>query len=154
MERDNILFLDTNVLLTATDESREHHDISRRLIDSAGATGIVLAVSGQIFREYLVVATRPVKVNGLGLHPSEARHNVYAFMSKMSIREETAVTAETLIKLVERYDLKGKRIHDAGVVATMISGGVRNLITQNIYDFSIFADIDAVDIPTAVKLLE
>ena len=55
-----ILFADTNVFLSATDRSREHHAEARELLQAAGAGKAVLAVSGQIIREYLVVATRPV----------------------------------------------------------------------------------------------
>ena len=52
-----ILFVDTNVLLTATDELRPHHQAAQRLIAESGARGVHLAVSGQILREYLVDAT-------------------------------------------------------------------------------------------------
>ncbi len=49
----DVLFLDTNVLLTATDSSRPEHRDAMRLLNEAGGRGLHLAVSGQIFREYL-----------------------------------------------------------------------------------------------------
>ena len=64
----DILFVDTNVLLTATDESRPQHRDAGRLFGESGLHGLHLAASGQILREYLVVATRPPDTNGLGLH--------------------------------------------------------------------------------------
>ena len=52
-----VVFVDTSVLLSATDESRSHHEEARRLIAESGTRGVHLAASGQILREYLVVAT-------------------------------------------------------------------------------------------------
>ena len=57
-----LLLDDTNVFLSATDRSRKHHAEARELLQAAGAGKAILAVSGQIIREYLVVATRPVEV--------------------------------------------------------------------------------------------
>ena len=59
------LFVDTNVLLTATDESRPLHREATRLLTGEVIQGLSLAASGQVLREYLVVATRPADVNGL-----------------------------------------------------------------------------------------
>ena len=54
-------FVDTNVLLCATNRSRPHHDEARVLSRAACEAGS-LALS---VREYLVVATRPSKPTGL-----------------------------------------------------------------------------------------
>ena len=53
------VFIDTNVLLCATDRFRRHHDEARGVFRAARDAGFSLALSGQIVREYLVVATRP-----------------------------------------------------------------------------------------------
>jgi predicted nucleic acid-binding protein len=71
----DILFLDTNILLTATDQSRQHHHLARELIISHQRSGLHFGISGQIIREYMVVATRPVEARGLGLSPNDTIHN-------------------------------------------------------------------------------
>src|SRR5690625_4691600 len=55
--------LDTNVLLAATDEGREEHEAALQILNVWPASGMVLYTSGQLMREYLAVATRPVAGN-------------------------------------------------------------------------------------------
>jgi predicted nucleic acid-binding protein len=70
------VFLDTSVLVAATDESRRHHDTARALIGRGRSVGLPGATSGQVIRECVAVATRPVAANGLGLSPLDALRNV------------------------------------------------------------------------------
>ena len=140
-----ILFVDTNVLLTATDESRSSHREAQRLLAGSGHRGLHLAASGQILREYLVVATRPLDVNGLGLGMRDAATNVSEFLRCMHLYDETEAVARRLRELCVRHDLNGKRIHDANVAATMTVHGIRVLVTQNPGDFTAFQEIEVVD---------
>ncbi len=70
--------LDTNVLLAATDQARERHMQALAALNVWPASGLVLYTSGQIMREYLAVATRPVDRNGLGMGRRDAIANVRA----------------------------------------------------------------------------
>jgi len=140
----DLVFVDTNVLLTATDRSRPNHEAARRLIAESGSRGLHLAVSGQILREYLVVATRPVEVNGLGLGTHDAIANVKAFLRYVGMYEETAETANRLHRLALQHHLRGKRFHDANIVATMSVHGIHSLVTDNVRDFASFSEINVV----------
>lgn len=135
------VFFDTNILLIATDSSRKNHKVAKQLFRSFIEKGYSIGISGQVIREYLVVATRPVSVNGLGLSPSQAVHNAEQFRNRCRFIEETRVSAALLQRLVVQYDLKGKRIHDANIVAAMRSLGIHHLLTENPGDFSCFNDI-------------
>ena len=146
----DLLFIDTNVLLTATDESRPNHAAARRLITESDRNGFHLAASGQILREYMVVATRPMDVNGMGLDPRDAIGNVKAFLRYVSLFDETQATARKLRRLGLKHGLQGKRFHDANIVATMSVHGIRSLVTDNVRDFAAFDDIDAVALCDAV----
>ena len=64
-----MLFLDTNILLAACDEGRRKSAACKELLESGLSGEQSLFASGQVLREFLVVATRPVEVNGLGLTP-------------------------------------------------------------------------------------
>lgn len=146
-----IVFVDTNVLLSATDRSREHHDVSRRLFLAAKRYGYHPAMSGQILREYLVVATRPVAENGLGLSTTEALHNAELFARAPAVFcDEPESVSERLQALARTHDLKGKRLHDANVVATMLVHGISRLVTHNLGDFSGFPEIDVTDAATSL----
>ena len=142
----DILFVDTNVLLTATDESRPHHRDAGRLLGESSLHGWHLAASGQILREYLVVATRPPDANGLGLHVRDATANVSEFLRCIHLYDETVDVARRLRQLGLTYGLHGKRLHDANIVATMSIHGIHALVTQNPGDFAPFDEIDPVTI--------
>ena len=58
--RPDRVMLDTNVLLAATDEGRAEHRDALMIMNEWAAGGTTLCTSGQILREYLAVATRPV----------------------------------------------------------------------------------------------
>ena len=141
-----VVFVDTNVLLSATDESRSHHREACWLIAGSGSRGLHLAASGQILREYLVVATRPAEVNGLGLAVVDATANLYQFLRHLHTYDETEAVAKRLRDLGLSQGLRGKRFHDANIVATMAAHGIRTLVTENEDDFAAFGEIDTVTI--------
>jgi len=66
MMDDKAVLVDTNVLLSATAPLRRLHRAALVVLNDWPNQGIDLTASGQVFREYLVVATRPLEVNGLG----------------------------------------------------------------------------------------
>jgi predicted nucleic acid-binding protein len=138
------IFLDTNVLLSVTDQSREHHQASIHFLDDCRSQGVRLFLSGQVMREYLVVATRPVESNGLGLAPAKASHNLETFMEVARLLPENGETAKQLRTLVSTHALVGKRIHDAGIVATMRSHGLSHLKTWNPDDFARFPGLHLI----------
>jgi len=141
MMRGDLVLIDTNVLLSATVASRADHTTSKTLLDRAPATGIHPVSTGQIFREYLAVATRDPTRNGLGIESSEALHNIRQFRTRLHLLPENREVTATLLGLVEQYHLSGTRIHDANLVAIMRVHDVRTLVTANTGDFEAFDDI-------------
>jgi predicted nucleic acid-binding protein len=129
------VMLDTCVLLTATDEGRKGHLDALRILSQWPT----LYISGQIIREYLVVATRPVRVNGLGLSPADALGNVSAFRQRTTVLAENRAVTERLLGLARDAGCAGKQIHDAGIVATMLAHRVGTVVTGNAVDFARFA---------------
>ena len=144
------LFVDTNVLLIATDESRSLHLEAMQLLAGSVTQDLSLATSGQVLREYLVVATRPVDVNGLGLSTEVAVGNVNEFLGSLSMFEETVEVSSRLRQLAVAHNLSGKRLHDANIVATMKAHDIRALVTENAGDFAPFEDVAIMSITDAV----
>lgn len=132
--------LDTNILLAATDTGRQDHEQATAAINAWPASGVVLYTSGQILREYLAVATRPVEHNGLGMTRADAVANVRALRERLTLLVEDAKVSDRLLDLVATVDCSGKQIHDANVVATMLLHGVDTVVTLNVADFTRFAD--------------
>ncbi|NBF40604.1 MAG: PIN domain-containing protein, partial [Spirochaetes bacterium] len=139
-----VAFVDTNVLLSATDSARPDHGAARAVFEKSIGAGVHLAVSAQIIREYLVVATRPAAANGLGMRPANAVRNADIFQQRTILLEETEAVADRLRVLVEHNSLKGTRIHDANVCAVMVVHGISRLVTQNVSDFTPFAEVHAL----------
>lgn len=138
---DDAIFVDTNVLLTATDESRQLHVEATQILVDSTRQGMRLAASGQVAREYLVVATRPIERNGLGLSVSDAEANLSEFLRYLDLCDETSDVSMRLRQLAITHNLRGKRLHDANIVATMAVHGISTLLTQNEADFATFDDI-------------
>ena len=134
------VFLDTNVLLAATDEGREEHNRARAILNDWPADGIALYASGQVLREYLCLATREVVDSGLGLARADAVANVVAFRDRISSLDENEKVTSRLLDLLENIDCGGKQAHDANVVATMLVHGVETLVTANEAYFKPFAE--------------
>jgi predicted nucleic acid-binding protein len=142
--RGELVIADTNVLLSATNTARPDHEASKLVFSTAIDRGVHLATCGQILREYLVVATRPVSVNGLGLALADALKNLTWFRKRMVFFEESEEVHHALVKIVTALDILGKRIHDANIAALMKSSGIRYLVTNNPDDFSGFPGIEVL----------
>ncbi len=144
------IFVDTNILLAATDPSRPHHRDALDVLQRWPGEEATLFASGQVLREYLVVATRPLRVNGLGLTRAEALDNIQQLSARLHLLDEDARSREQLLGIVRDIDVSGKQIHDANIVATMLCGAVEALLTLNRKDFERFGHwVTLVDLPEA-----
>lgn len=127
--------LDTNVLLAATDEARADHESALAAINEWPSAGTTLYTSGQVLREYLSVATRPVEHNGLGIAQAAAVSNVRALRTRLRVLPETDKVADRLLDLLDSTACSGKQVHDANVVATMLVHGIDTIVSRNVGDF-------------------
>lgn len=151
MMDDKAALVDTNVLLSATAPSRPLHRAALTVLNDWPNQGMVLAASPQVLREYLVVATRPVEVNGLGLSVEDAFANVGAFRSRIRLLFESERAWDRLQVLISRYGCRGKQIHDANVVAAALASGIPKIVTANVVDFVRFSpEVEIVDLAKLV----
>jgi len=147
MTEDSAVLVDTNVLLSATAPLRPLHRKAMAVLNDWPNQGSSLVTTSQVLREYLVVATRPFEVNGLGLATADVLANVAAFRGRMRLLTDSEPVWARLRALIETYGCLGKQIHDANVVATALTSGVRRLVTANVRDFTRFApEIEVIDL--------
>lgn len=132
--------LDTNVLIAATDQGRPEHTRALSALTDWPAAGTALYSTGQVLREYLSVATRPVGANGLGLAQSDALTNVRILGGRLSLLAETEKVHERLLMLLDSTPGTGKQVHDANVVATMLAHGIETIVTINTGDFARYSE--------------
>jgi hypothetical protein len=98
-----------------------------------------LVFPAQVVREFLVVASRPVAVNGLGMSLSDALDNVREFRRVIRLLPEEKPILPTLLSLLSEIPCEGKRIHDAHIVAAAVVHRVGTVSTLNLSDFQPFA---------------
>ena len=66
---------------------------------------------------------------------------IQVLLPGLTVLDEPLPASELLRTLVHRYQVRGKNIHDANVVAVMLTHGVRRLATFNSADFRRFDEI-------------
>ncbi len=137
-----LVVVDTNILLAATDRARSAHRAATRFLNEDERR---LALTPQIVREYLAVATRPVDVNGLGLAMPDALANLEMLLQDMQLLAEDAATTATLVDLIGRGLAEGKQVHDANVVAVAFAHRADAIVTDNARHFARFANLIAVE---------
>jgi hypothetical protein len=97
----------------------------------------------QVLYEYWVVATRPVAENGLGMGATDADKATEAWLAVFALLRDERGIFPNWRNLVRQFDVKGKKAHDARLVAAMIRHGLTHLITFNAGDFAKFPMITA-----------
>ncbi len=140
------LLVDTNVLLAATDRSRIEHARAQQLFGRCRSAGLHPTWCGQVMREYLVVATRPIAANGLGLSLTDALENVVRFRRHMVLLDETEQVALTLLKLVRDPETTGKRVHDANLAAVALTHGVPAIVTLDAGGFAAYRGVKMLNL--------
>ncbi len=140
MTPDKHCMIDTNVLIYGTVAKSPWHKEARRWLTTLHNQGTVLCVATQILREYLVVLTRG-QVFETKFTVERAVETLETLLSWLQVLDETEATAVKLRELVRCYEVQGKRIHDANIVAVMLTHGVSRLATYNRQDFLEFREI-------------
>ena len=150
---DNALFVDTNVLIYATDPRSPLQPIAAETLRQASDSGVPLVVSPQVLREYLAVAGRPATSGGV-TPLDDVLDNIETFRVAFRVVENSSAVIDRLIALVRQLPVAGRRVHDTNIVATMLVHGVRRLLTHNTGDFERYAHLISVvplvrDVPAA-----
>jgi predicted nucleic acid-binding protein len=132
-------FVDTNILVYATDPQSPWHPRATEALNRARQEGIELVASPQVLREYLAIATRPA--GGAPPNTADALVNVRTFQQELKVVDDGLAVTAGLLDLVEKYFVAGKQVHDANLVSTMLLHGVHQILTHNVGDFMRFSDL-------------
>lgn len=133
--------LDTNLLLRISDGNSATHLPSIEAIEWLLAQEHQLYVTGQNFIEFWAVVTRPLDVNGLGWTTQQTETMITQILNRFRFLNDTPEIFANWRSLVTTYNIKGKKTHDARLVAVMLTYGVTHLLTFNIDDFSSYPSI-------------
>lgn len=107
-----------------------------------------MCVTTQILREYLVVLTRG-DAFAKSFSVDQVLTQVEALLPSLEILDEPIDVLNLLHELVSQYQIRGKSVHDANVVAVMLVHGIRRLVTYNSADFERYEEISLESVPAA-----
>ena len=145
--------LDTNILLRASDRSSSRYDLAVNSVASLIAQGHECIITPQILIEFWVVATRPTEVNGLGWSIERTEKKIDRLIRQSTLVEETKAIFSLWLDLVTRYQIKGKRTHDARLMAVAIANEIGHILTFNPKDFTKVTELTIVH-PNKVETTE
>jgi predicted nucleic acid-binding protein len=138
------VFVDTNVLVFSTVPSAPLHIAAKQKLAAVRGAGVVLWTSRQVLREYIAALTRP---QSYAAPPPVATiiADVAFFQNRMQIAEDDRRVTAQLLGLLGTIPFGGKQVHDANIVATMVTYTIPKLLTHNTADFARFASVIAVE---------
>jgi len=137
------IFVDTNVLVYAAVPSAPDHAIARDALWSYEQSGVRIWISRQVLREYLATLTRPQTYSS-PLVPATLVADVVLFERKFAVAEDNDKVTQHLLDLLVQTRPGGKQVHDANIVATMLTYSIGSILTHNTADFDRFSDIITV----------
>lgn len=133
----NMLFVDTNILIYATDPQSPWHTVAEQALEHAQRTNWLLCISQQVVREYLSAATRATLNSAVNI--DDIIQNIVLFRAAFVVLDDSPLVLDHLIDLVRTTVVAGRQIHDANIVATMQAHNLRRLLTHNTQDFARYA---------------
>ena len=133
------MFVDTNVLIYARITDAPHHEAARAGLENALDSSEPLRISRQVLREYLAIVTRP-QTWSVAIDRDDALDDVDRFAAAFEVLEDGPAVTDRLLSLCRQAPVGGKQIHDANIVATMLTYEERRLLTFNVADFRGYAD--------------
>lgn len=136
-DSDSRWFVDANILVFAANEASPWHAAAVSRLQQARQRRISLVVNPQVVREFIAAATRPAP--GAAPPPIDPiLENVRRIRGGFTLVDENAATIDRLAELLKTIPTQGKQVHDANIVATMLTYGVSTLLTHNTVDFARF----------------
>jgi len=131
------VFVDSGIPLRAVHRCDPSYPDVRGAVRLLINEGMPLFTGLQQFAEFWNVCTRPPgERGGYNLPLEEAARRLRRIERGVRIITETPLTPEIWKTLVQRYGVRGVRVHDARSVALMLTHSLTKLVTLNKTDFT------------------
>ncbi len=140
-----VYLADTNVAARRVLTADPAHAEIKRAVDALLLRGETVAITAQNIVEFQALATRPLEANGLGLTTAEANDEAWDMETIFPLLEEIPAVYTHWRALMERYDVRGRQVYDARLVAVMLAHGVTHILTTNASHFRCFLEIAVVE---------
>ncbi|MBM3149679.1 MAG: PIN domain-containing protein [Chloroflexi bacterium] len=139
------VFIDTNILVYASNEDSLHHAKAKAVIQSINDGDLPACLSTQVLAEFFATVTNSRKV-ARPLKPGQAAEAVEGYLDSdiLKLAPNEDILRLTLA-LAEQHQVIGPDIFDAQIVATMLQNRVRTIYTANTDDFKKYSEIKTVN---------
>lgn len=147
------VLVDTGILLRLIDKSDLLSNVADASVTQLVASREQLFVATQNLAELWNVSTRPISENGLGLSPDDVLDRIRATVEPLcGVLREHRRHYEMLKRLAATHQIIGKQIHDARLVATMLTWRIETILTLNDRHFRRYAG-EGIRVETPQELL-
>jgi len=136
--------VDTNILLRIQEEGSHEAALAQEALARLGEREDIACVTPQVLVEFWCAMTRPAEANGLGWNPEDTGKRIEEIRREFELLKDNENIFPRWLSLVSHYGRQGKQVHDARLVAVMLTHGVTNLLTYNFADFKSYTEITAV----------
>jgi predicted nucleic acid-binding protein len=131
--------LDTGILLRLANTVDPQHEVVSLAVQRLGDRHNNFMTTTQNIAEFWNVATRPTELNGLGF----TADNISTALSRTVeplcvVTREHSLHYKELKRLLRSYQVLGKQVHDARLVASMLTWKIPTILTLNAKHFKRF----------------
>lgn len=146
MKTSDLVLLDTNVIVYATDSSSPYHAQAKSIRDSGIEGKLSLCVCPQVLAEFFAVATNPKRVAN-PIYSQVAIVEVKKYFQSESIMKiyPKEDILERMIALFKYHPIEKAEIFDLQLIATMLSNEVSQIYT---YDQELFTKFEEIKVLT------
>ena len=141
-----LYFCDTNLMWRRIDVTNNDHPVIKSRMDNLLSDGSKCFINSQNLIEFQSVATRPLASNGLNYLPFKANEVAAQIEAYFFMLEDCPEIYSNWRWLMEKYDVRGRPVHDARLVAVMLTYGITHMLTRNGADFRRYHEITVVEV--------
>jgi predicted nucleic acid-binding protein len=135
--------VDSNILVRLRDLDSLERAVCEQVVQASLQQGVRLYLCAQSLIEFWAVSTRPREANGLGLDTEQVFTGITTIVRSIPLLPEPPDIAEQWLQLVRQYEVKGKEVHDARLVAFAVAHQIRDILTLNPDDFTRYREVTA-----------
>lgn len=128
------VFVDTNAVVHARNADSPDHAEAKQRLTELQQSGAELWVSRQVLREFGVVVSKQMMARD-AYDSAALVDEIERLEKEYLVADEDSDVTRHWKHLIRAHQVKGKPIHDANIVATMLAFGIGKLLTQNVGDF-------------------
>jgi predicted nucleic acid-binding protein len=136
--------VDTNILLRSVEPLHPHHAVAVAAVYRLLAESTPVYFTLQNIAEFWNVATRPIEHNGLGFSIASTLAEVERIEGLLTLLPDTPAVYAEWKRIIVVHGVSGVKVHDARLVATMKTHGVRSFLTFDVDDFKRYTGIDVM----------